>query len=180
MNHNQESVDPDWWRTAVVYQIYPRSFADANGDGIGDLAGVRSRLNYLAELAIDAIWLTPFYPSPLADGGYDVSDYRDVDPRLGTLADFDGLTHDAHTRGIKVIVDIVPNHTSDQHPWFQQALAAGPGNPERDRYIFRDGTGPGRLRNRRRTGAPISAAARGNPSATVSGIATSSPGNNRI
>jgi len=143
MNHIQEPVDPDWWRTAVVYQIYPRSFADANGDGIGDLAGVRSRLSYLAELGIDAIWLTPFYPSPLADGGYDVSDYRDVDPRLGTLADFDELTHDAHTRGIKVIVDIVPNHTSDQHPWFQHALAAGPGSPERDRYIFRDGTGPG-------------------------------------
>ena len=93
MNQIHEPVDPEWWRTAVVYQIYPRSFADANGDGIGDLAGVRSRLSYLAELGIDAIWLTPFYPSPLADGGYDVSDYRDVDPRLGTLADFDELTH---------------------------------------------------------------------------------------
>jgi alpha-glucosidase len=136
-----EPVDPDWWRTAVVYQIYPRSFADANGDGIGDLPGLRSRLDYLADLGIDAIWLTPFYPSPLADGGYDISDYRGVDARLGTLPDFDELTHEAHTRGIKVIVDIVPNHTSEQHPWFQQALAAGPGSTERDRYIFRDGTG---------------------------------------
>ncbi len=141
MNASYEPVDPDWWRTAVVYQIYPRSFADANGDGIGDLAGLRSRLGYLSDLGIDAIWLTPFYPSPLADGGYDISDYRGVDPRLGTLSDFDALTHDAHTRGIKIIVDIVPNHTSDQHPWFQQALAAGPGSPERDRYVFRDGTG---------------------------------------
>ena len=141
MNTVYEPVDPDWWRTAVVYQIYPRSFADANADGIGDLAGVRSRLDYLADLGIDAIWLTPFYPSPLADGGYDISDYRGVDPRLGTLSDFDDMTHDAHTRGIKVIVDIVPNHTSEQHPWFQQALAAAPGSPERDRYIFREGTG---------------------------------------
>ncbi len=137
-----EPVDPDWWRTAVVYQIYPRSFADSNGDGIGDLAGVRDRLGYLADLGIDAIWLTPFYPSPLADGGYDISDYRDVDHRLGTLTDFDELTRDAHSRGIKVIVDIVPNHTSDRHPWFQQALGTGPGSPARDRYIFRDGTGP--------------------------------------
>ncbi len=137
-----EPVDPDWWRTAVVYQVYPRSFADANNDGIGDLAGLRNRLGYLADLGIDAIWLTPFYPSPLADGGYDISDHRGVDPRLGALADFDELTHDAHTRGIKVIVDIVPNHTSDQHPWFRRALAAGPDSPERDRYIFRDGNGP--------------------------------------
>lgn len=142
MNTSYEPVDPDWWRTAVVYQVYPRSFADSNGDGIGDLAGVCSRLSYLAELGIDAIWLTPFYPSPLADGGYDISNYRGVDERLGTLTDFDNLVHDAHTRGIKVIVDIVPNHTSDQHPWFLQALAAAPGSPERDRYIFRDGTGP--------------------------------------
>ena len=141
MNTLEALFDPDWWRTAVVYQIYPRSFADANGDGIGDLAGVRSRLDYLADLGVDAIWLTPFYPSPLADGGYDITDYRGVDPRLGTLTDFDELTHDAHAHGIKVIVDIVPNHTSDQHPWFQQALAAAPGSPERHRYIFRDGTG---------------------------------------
>jgi len=131
----------DWWRNAIVYQIYPRSFADADADGIGDIAGIRSRLGYLVELGIDAIWLSPFYPSPLADGGYDVSDYRDVDPRLGSLADFDQLTSDAHDLGLKIIVDIVPNHTSDQHPWFRQALAAGPFSPERDRYIFRDGAG---------------------------------------
>jgi alpha-glucosidase len=134
--------DPDWWRTAVVYQIYPRSFADSNADGIGDLPGVTSRLDYLARLGVDAIWLSPFYPSPLADGGYDVSDYRDVDPRLGTLADFEHLTQTAHELGIHVIVDIVPNHTRDEHPWFQEALRSAPGSPARDRYIFRDGTGP--------------------------------------
>ncbi|MET8868881.1 glycoside hydrolase family 13 protein [Nonomuraea sp. NPDC004580] len=120
----------DWWRDAVVYQVYPRSFADANGDGVGDLAGVRERLDYLAELGVDAIWLSPFYTSPMADGGYDVADYRDVDPMFGTLADFDALTADAHAKGIRVIVDLVPNHSSDQHPWFKAGL--------RDRYIFRD------------------------------------------
>jgi alpha-glucosidase len=136
------TTDPDWWRTAVVYQVYPRSFADSNGDGIGDLGGLLSRLPYLAELGVDAIWLSPFYPSPLADGGYDISDYRDVDPRLGTLADFDRIVTSAHGLGIKIIVDIVPNHTSDQHPWFQEALASPKGSPARERYIFRDGTGP--------------------------------------
>ena len=136
------TTDRDWWRTAVVYQVYPRSFADTNGDGIGDLPGVRSRLPYLAALGVDAIWLSPFYPSPLADGGYDITDHRDVDPRLGTLEDFDALVADAHERGIKVIVDVVPNHTSDQHPWFLDALRAGPGSAERRRYIFRDGAGP--------------------------------------
>ena len=135
------ATDPDWWRTAVVYQVYPRSFADSNGDGVGDLGGLLSRLPYLAELGVDAIWLSPFYPSPLADGGYDISDYRDVDPRLGTLEDFDRVVAGAHGLGIKIIVDIVPNHTSDQHPWFQQALASPKGSPARDRYIFRDGTG---------------------------------------
>ncbi|MEU4515436.1 glycoside hydrolase family 13 protein [Nonomuraea wenchangensis] len=120
----------DWWRDAVVYQVYPRSFADANGDGTGDLQGVRGRLEYLARLGVDAIWLSPFYTSPLADGGYDVADYRDVDPRFGTLADFDALVTEAHGKGIRVIVDLVPNHSSDQHPWFQAGL--------RDRYIFRD------------------------------------------
>ena len=179
MNTIYEPVDPDWWRTAVVYQIYPRSFADANGDGIGDLAGLRSRLGYLADLGIDAIWLTPFYPSPLADGGYDISDYRDVDPRLGTLTDFDDLTHDAHARGIKVIVDIVPNHTSDQHPWFQQALAAAT-RLRRNATGTSSGTAPDRTaRNRPRTGAPTSAAAPGNDSPTASGICTCSPANNR-
>jgi alpha-glucosidase len=135
-------VDPNWWQTAVVYQIYPRSFADGNGDAVGDFAGARSRLPYLADLGIDAIWLTPFYPSPLADGGYDITDHRDVDPRIGSLADFDGLLGEAHRRGIRVMVDIVPNHTSDQHPWFREALAAAPGSAARDRYIFRDGVGP--------------------------------------
>lgn len=143
MNSTNPRADANWWRTAVVYQVYPRSFADSNGDGIGDISGVRSRLDYLARLGVDAIWLSPFYPSPLADGGYDITDYRDIDPRLGTLTDFDDLVRDAHAVGIKIIVDIVPNHTSDQHPWFTAALAAGPGSPERDRYIFRDGTGPG-------------------------------------
>ncbi len=134
--------DHEWWRSAVVYQIYPRSFADANADGIGDLPGVRSRLPYLADLGVDALWLSPFYPSPLADGGYDISDHRAVDPCLGTLEDFVGLTGDAHRLGLKILIDIVPNHTSEQHPWFRQALAAGRGSPERERYIFRDGTGP--------------------------------------
>jgi alpha-glucosidase len=135
--------DADWWRAAVVYQVYPRSFADTDGDGLGDLPGVLSRLDYVAHLGVDALWLSPFYPSPLADGGYDVADHRDVDPRLGTLADFRELTIEAHRRGIRVIVDVVPNHTSSEHPWFADALVAGPGTPERERYIFRDGAGPG-------------------------------------
>lgn len=131
-----------WWRQAAVYQIYPRSFADANGDGLGDIPGILSRVDYLAELGIDAVWLSPFYPSALADGGYDVADYRDVDPRLGTLADFDAMVAALHERGIKVVVDIVPNHTSNLHEWFQEALEAGRGSAARDRYIFREGTGP--------------------------------------
>ena len=135
------SDDSSWWRQGVVYQVYPRSFADADGDGIGDLAGIASRLDYLGRLGIDAVWLSPFYPSALADGGYDVADYRDVDPRLGTLADFDALVEGLHSRGIRVVVDIVPNHTSDQHEWFLQALADGPGSPARERYLFRAGTG---------------------------------------
>lgn len=135
--------DADWWRQAAVYQIYPRSFADSDGDGLGDLRGVTARADYLAELGIDAVWLSPFYPSELADGGYDVADYRNVDPRLGTLADFDEMIAALHGRGIRVVVDIVPNHTSNRHAWFQEALAAGPGSAARDRYIFRGGTGPG-------------------------------------
>ncbi|WP_067185219.1 glycoside hydrolase family 13 protein [Microtetraspora niveoalba] len=131
------NTDP-WWRDAVVYQVYPRSFADADGDGEGDLRGVRSRLDHLADLGVDAVWLSPFYPSPMADGGYDVADYLDVDPRYGTLADFDALVADAADRGIRVIVDIVPNHCSSEHPWFREALAAAPGSPERDRFVFRD------------------------------------------
>lgn len=136
------AADADWWRQAAVYQIYPRSFADSDADSIGDLRGVTSRADYLAELGIDAVWLSPFYPSELADGGYDVADYRDVDPRLGTLADFDELVTALHARDIRVVVDIVPNHTSNRHAWFQEALAAPRGSAARDRYIFRDGTGP--------------------------------------
>jgi alpha-glucosidase len=138
---NQLPGDPHWWRNAVVYQIYPRSFADANGDGIGDLSGIISRIDYLASLGIDAIWLSPFYPSELADGGYDVADYMDIDPRIGTLEQFDELVEKLHGHGIRVFVDIVPNHCSDQHAWFQAALSAGPASPERERFIFRDGRG---------------------------------------
>ncbi|HET9872247.1 MAG TPA: alpha-amylase family glycosyl hydrolase [Propionibacteriaceae bacterium] len=136
------SLDANWWRQACVYQIYPRSFADSNSDGLGDIAGIASRIDYLAALGVDAIWLSPFYPSALADGGYDVADYRNVDPNLGTLDDFDTMVEAAHGRNIKVIVDIVPNHTSDLHPWFQEALVSEPGSAARNRYIFRDGTGP--------------------------------------
>jgi len=133
----------EWWRTAVIYQVYVRSFADGDGDGVGDLPGIRWRLPYLRELGVDAVWITPFYPSPMADGGYDVADYRDVEPVFGTLADADALVTEAHDLGIRVIVDIVPNHSSDRHAWFQAALAAGPGSPERGRYVFRPGRGPG-------------------------------------
>ncbi|MFF8035686.1 glycoside hydrolase family 13 protein [Streptomyces sp. NPDC016626] len=133
--------DADWWRQAVVYQVYPRSFADSDGDGIGDIPGVTSRLPYLAGLGVDAVWLSPFYPSQLADGGYDVADYRDVDPRLGTLDDFDEMVGTARRLGLKIMVDIVPNHSSDQHVWFQEALAAPPGSAARERYVFRDGRG---------------------------------------
>ena len=130
-----------WWADAVFYQVYPRSFADGNGDGSGDLIGLRERLDHLVELGIDALWISPFFCSPMADNGYDVSDPCDVDPMFGTLADFDALLADAHARGIKVTIDVVPNHFSDQHPWFQAALAAGPGSPERARFIFRPGRG---------------------------------------
>ncbi len=130
-----------FWDTALVYQIYPRSFADHNGDGIGDFAGVLEHIDYLADLGVNAIWFSPFYPSPLADGGYDVADYRNVDPRIGTMDDFDSVVDAAHERGMRIIVDIVPNHTSDEHPWFREALAAQPGSPERERYVFRQGKG---------------------------------------
>ena len=131
----------EWWRSAVIYQIYPRSWADADGNGIGDLPGITARLPYLKALGVDAIWLSPFYPSPQADAGYDVADYRDVEPLFGRLADADTLLTAAHELGLRVVVDLVPNHTSDEHVWFQEALAAAPGSPERDRYIFRDGKG---------------------------------------
>lgn len=138
---NDTDAAATWWRQATVYQIYPRSFADANGDGIGDLTGITSRVPYLKQLGVNAVWLSPFYPSALADGGYDVDDYRDVDPKIGTLDDFDEMIATLHEANIKLIADIVPNHSSNRHVWFQQALAAGKGSPERERYIFRDGLG---------------------------------------
>ncbi|MGW5239452.1 glycoside hydrolase family 13 protein [Monashia sp. NPDC004114] len=133
----------DWWRGAAIYQVYPRSFSDGNGDGTGDLAGVRGRLPYLRDLGIDAIWFTPWYPSPMADGGYDVADYRDIDPLFGDLAEAEALISDALGYGIRIIIDVVPNHVSSAHRWFQAAIAAGPGSPERERFWFRDGRGPG-------------------------------------
>ncbi|MFI6329749.1 alpha-amylase family glycosyl hydrolase [Micromonospora chersina] len=132
-----------WWRGAVIYQVYPRSFADGGGDGVGDIAGIRSRLPYLAELGIDAIWFSPWYPSPMADAGYDVADYRDIDPVFGTLAEAEALISEAHALGIRTIVDVVPNHCSDAHPWFRAALAGGPDAPERELFWFRPGRGPG-------------------------------------
>jgi alpha-glucosidase len=134
--------DPtSWWADAVVYQVYVRSFADSDGDGIGDLPGITSRLPFLRDLGVDALWITPFYTSPQKDHGYDVADYRDVDPLFGSLADADDLLGTAHDLGLRVVVDLVPNHTSDQHAWFRAALAAGPGSPERARYLFREGRG---------------------------------------
>ncbi|MFF7649597.1 glycoside hydrolase family 13 protein [Streptomyces sp. NPDC007983] len=130
-----------WWRDAVIYQVYVRSFADSDGDGIGDLRGARERLPYLARLGVDAVWLTPFYASPQADGGYDVADYRAVDPLFGTLGDADDLVRTAHELGLRVIVDVVPNHTSDRHPWFVSALADRPRGAARERYHFRPGRG---------------------------------------
>ena len=141
MTTDPTATDAPWWRHAVIYQVYPRSFADSDGDGVGDLPGITSRLPYLAGLGVDAIWISPFYVSPMADAGYDVADYRDVDPLFGSLADADALLARAHELGIRVIVDLVPNHTSDEHAWFREALAAGPGSPERARYVFRDGRG---------------------------------------
>ncbi|WP_433565173.1 glycoside hydrolase family 13 protein [Nocardia sp. CA-151230] len=136
-------ADPaPWWRSAVFYQVYPRSFADSGGDGIGDLGGVRDRLGYLELLGVDALWICPVMRSPMADGGYDVSDPRDIDPLFGGLEALDEIIAEAHDRAMRVTMDLVPNHTSDQHPWFRAALAAGPGSPERARYLFRDGRGP--------------------------------------
>ncbi|GAA4482049.1 glycoside hydrolase family 13 protein [Actinoallomurus oryzae] len=138
-----------WWRGAAIYQVYLRSFADGNGDGLGDLAGLRGRLDYLSKLGIDAIWLNPWYPSPMSDGGYDVADYRSIEPIFGTLAEAEKLIQEAHERDIKIIIDVVPNHSSDQSAWFQEALAAGPGSPARERFWFR----PGRAASRRASGA---------------------------
>jgi alpha-glucosidase len=137
------SHDAPWWASAVIYQVYIRSFADGNGDGLGDIAGLHSRLGHLVDLGVDALWINPWYPSPMADAGYDVQDYRAIEPRFGTMADAEALIAAAHRHGLRVILDIVPNHTSDQHEWFRAALASGPGSPERARYVFRDGRGPG-------------------------------------
>jgi alpha-glucosidase len=135
------SSELPWWHDATFYQVYVRSFADSDGDGVGDLDGIRSRLGYLELLGVDALWLTPFYRSPMVDHGYDVADPRDVDPIFGDLAAFDRLVADARDHGIRITVDLVPNHTSDAHEWFQAALRAGPGSAERERYLFRDGRG---------------------------------------
>ena len=136
----RQDLGRTWWHDAVIYEVYPRSFADADGDGEGDLVGLVSRLPYLAELGVDAIWVAPWYPSPLADGGYDVSDYRDIHPLLGTLADAEALVAAAHEHGLRVIIDLVANHTSAEHPWFA-AAALDAGSAERGRYFFRDGRG---------------------------------------
>ena len=136
------SLSPaDWWNHAVLYQIYPRSFADSNGDGIGDIPGIISKLPHIADLGVDALWLSPFYTSPQKDAGYDVADYCNVDPIFGSLSDAEKLIETAHEYGLRIIVDVVPNHSSDQHPWFQKALAAKPGSRERARYMFREGKG---------------------------------------
>ena len=132
-----DSSVPGWWKSAVVYQVYPRSFADSDGDGIGDLRGIIDRLDHIAGLGADVLWLSPVYRSPMADNGYDVSDYRDVDPLFGTLADLDELIAAAHGRGLKIVMDVVFNHTSIEHPWFREALT-GPDSPKRDWYLFRD------------------------------------------
>lgn len=135
------STAGEWWRSAVIYQIYPRSFNDTDGDGMGDIPGIIERLDYLADLGVDALWLSPFYVSPQHDAGYDVSDYRDIDPRFGTLEDFDRMRARMAELGMRLIVDLVPNHTSSEHEWFRAAVAAGPGSPERARYMFREGRG---------------------------------------
>ena len=137
----QDQTQQQWWRDAVIYQIYPRSWADSDGDGMGDLPGITSRLDHLAALGVDAVWISPFYTSPQNDAGYDVADYRDIDPRFGTLADADALLERAHELGLRVLFDLVPNHSSSEHPWFQAALAAPPGSAERARYVFREGAG---------------------------------------
>ena len=141
MVQHQAVTGSEWWRSGVIYQIYPRSFADSNGDGIGDLAGITQNLDAIAELGVDAIWLSPFYSSPQKDAGYDVSDYKNVDPLFGTLEDFDSLVKRAHELNLRVMIDLVPNHTSDQHSWFQQALAAAEGSPARNYYHFKNGLG---------------------------------------
>ncbi|MHC2226833.1 glycosidase [Bradyrhizobium elkanii] len=127
----------DWWRRGIFYQVYPRSFQDSDGDGVGDLKGIIKRLPYLTRLGVDAVWLSPIFPSPMADFGYDISDYTGIDPSFGTMEDFDALIAAAHDSGLKLILDLVPNHTSDQHPWFIEAKSSRD-NPKRDWYIWRD------------------------------------------
>jgi alpha-glucosidase len=144
-----QSLDAEghqWWQHAVFYEIYPRSFADSNNDGIGDLNGITSKMNYLRDLGVDAIWITPCYPSPQVDFGYDVSDYRNIDPMYGTLADFDRMVNEGKKHGVRIIMDFVPNHTSDQHPWFLDSESSR-NAPHRDWYIWRDGRGPGQPPN---------------------------------
>ncbi|MBV9624904.1 MAG: glucohydrolase, partial [Acidobacteria bacterium] len=139
------SADP-WWKHAVIYEIYPRSFQDSNGDGIGDINGITSRLDYLEDLGVDAIWITPMYPSPQVDFGYDIADYTAIDTQYGTMADLDRLMAEAKKRKIRILMDYVANHTSDQHPWFIQSRSSR-NNPKRDWYIWRDGKGPGQPPN---------------------------------
>ncbi len=142
----QAAADDLWWKHAVIYEIYPRSFKDSNGDGIGDLNGITSKLDYLKVLAVDAIWLTPIYPSPQVDFGYDISNYEDIDPKYGTLADFDRLVAEAKKRDIRIIMDLVMNHTSDKHPWFIES-ASSKTNPKRNWYVWKDCKGPGQPPN---------------------------------
>ena len=133
--HADPSVD--WWRGGVIYQIYPRSFQDTSGDGVGDLAGIAKRIPYVAALGVDAVWISPFFPSPMKDFGYDVSDYRDVDPMFGTLHDFDAVIREAHAHGIRVMIDLVISHTSDRHPWFEESKRDRT-NPKSDWYVWAD------------------------------------------
>ncbi|PYU57685.1 MAG: glucohydrolase [Acidobacteria bacterium] len=144
--HALSKAEDPWWKHAVIYEIYPRSFQDSNGDGVGDINGITSRLDYLRDLGIDAIWISPMYPSPLVDFGYDVSDYTAIDPLYGTLADFDRLVSEGKKRNIRVVMDFVPNHTSDQHPWFKESRSSRT-NPKRDWYVWRDGKEPGQPPN---------------------------------
>ncbi|HKW16702.1 MAG TPA: alpha-glucosidase [Terriglobales bacterium] len=143
--HHSAANDP-WWKHAIIYEIYPRSFQDSNGDGVGDMNGITSRLDYLKDLGVDAIWITPMYPSPQVDFGYDIADYESFDPQYGTMADFDRLMSEAKKRNIRVIMDYVANHTSDQNPWFLESRSSR-NNPKRDWYIWRDGKGPGQPPN---------------------------------
>lgn len=173
------ATEDDWWRSAVVYQVYVRSFADSDGDGVGDLQGIRQRLPYLRDLGVDALWLTPFYTSPMIDGGYDVADYRDVDPMFGTLADFDAMITDAHALDLRIIVDLVPNHTSSAHRWFTAALAhAAPAR--RSGPATSSPTARARTASCLRTTGRASSAARPGPGPpTVSGTCTCSTRPNR-